>query len=237
MTQEGRGNVPPKRRSPRYPVEKVQGVLHFTTDARVLNLSLTGIALESGLSVRVGRVYTIALRKDSEQSVRLSATVMWCHLREFRKTHLGESQPVYVAGLQFTNTLTQEAGQLVRFLEQTAVVSVGQRVTGRFRLAHEQPASVDAEYEFLVKNVSLHGLLIETELSPQVGAVFEIEVNLPGFTLQTQARVAHAKERRLVDKRTVTEVGMEYVDLAAENQARLGSFIAGELQAPQSAPS
>ena len=228
--------TPRKRRSRRYPVENVTGILHFNTDARVLNLSLTGIALETQLTVRVGRAYTITLMTGDERTVSLSATVKWCHLLEFRKTKLGESLPVYRAGLEFADTLTEKAAQLVRFLERFAIVTVGQRVTGRFHLEYEQVAAMRTQYEFVVKNVSLHGLLLETELSPQLGAVFDIEVNLPAFTLRTPARVAHAKETRLVEKRTVTEVGMEYVDLATEDRERLGAFIASELQAPQSPP-
>jgi hypothetical protein len=224
------------RRSLRYPVQNVQGILHFNTEARVINLSLTGLALESPLAVKVGRSYTITLRKGDEPTVRLSATVVWCHLQEIRKTQSGEPQPIYAAGVEFTDTLTEKAGQLIRFLEESAVVTVGRRVTGRFRLEHEQPASVKTAYEFVVKNVSLHGLLLESEFAPQLGMIFDIEVFLPTFTLRTEARVAHAKEARIVDKRTVTEVGMEYVGLGDEDRTRLGSFIASELETTEPPP-
>jgi hypothetical protein len=237
MTLRANRGVLRNRRSPRYPVENVQGSLHFNTEARVLNLSLTGIALETHLAVRVGRTYSITLRKDLEQAVCLSANVMWCHLREIRKTRSGESKPVYAAGLQFTDTLTDKAGLLVRFLEGSAVVTVGQRVTGRFRLEFDHVATVEAAYEFVVKNVSLHGLLVETGLSPEVGEIFDIEVFMPAFTLRTRARVAFSETSQLADRMAVTEVGMEYAELSVGDQTSLGAFIASELQAPQQAPS
>lgn len=222
-----------KRRGPRYAVEDVQGTLHFNTEARVVNVSLSGVALETSLPVRVGRTYTVTLRHDDEETVCLTATVVWCHLRETRKNHLGESLPIYAAGLAFTDTLTEGANSLIRFLQRAAIITVGQRVTGRFRFTDDQLISLKTEYEFSVKNVSSRGVLLETELSPQLGAMFEIEVFLPGYTLQTRARVIHAKESRLAEKRTVSEVEMEFVDFAPSDQARLSEFIASELQPPK----
>jgi len=221
------------RRGRRYPVDNVQGTLHFNTEARILNVSLTGVALESALPVRVGRSYSITLRHDDEQTVSLSATVAWCHLRETRKNQYGESTPIYAAGLSFNDTLTEKAGLLIRFLERSAIITVGQRVTGRFRVSNRQVISLKTEYEFVVRNISLRGLLLETDLSPGTGAVFEIEVVLPAYTLQTRARVAHVKESRLADKRVFAEVEMEYVDLEPADRARLSEFIASELRPPE----
>jgi len=162
--------------------------------------------------------------------VSLSGTVVWCHLRETRKNHLGESLPIYAAGLSFNDTLTESANLLIRFLERAAIITVGQRVTGRFRVKDEELISLKTEYDFSVKNVSSRGLLLETELSPQIGAMFEIEVFLPAYTLQTHARVVQAKESRLAEKRTVSEVEMEFVGFSPSDQARLAEFIASELQ-------
>jgi hypothetical protein len=218
------------RRGPRYSVEDVQGTLHFNTEARVLNVSLAGVALETSLPVRVGRSYTVTLRHDDEETISLSATVVWCHLQGTRRSHLGESLPIYAAGLAFDDTLTENASQLIRFLQRAAIITVGQRVTGRFRFKDEKLISLKTEYDFSVKNVSSRGLLLETELSPQLGAMFEIEVFLPAFTLQTRARVIQAKESRLAEKRTVSEVEMEFVEFSPSDQARLSEFIASELR-------
>lgn len=223
-----------KRRGQRYTVDNVQGTLHFNTEARVLNVSLTGVALESSLPVRVGRSYSITLRYDDEQKVSLAATVAWCHLQETRQNPSGESTPIYAAGLSFNDTLTEKAGLLIRFLERSAVITVGQRVTGRFRVSKNQLISLKTEYEFVVKNVSLRGLLLETDLSPEIGAVFEIEVVLPACTLQARARVVRVKEIRPAEKRVIAEVEMEYVDLPPDERARLSEFIASELRPPDS---
>jgi len=220
------------RRGRRYKVDNVQGTLHFNTEARILNVSLTGVALESALPVRVGRSYSLTLRHDDEEAVSLSATVAWCHLQETRRNHLGESTPIYAAGLAFNDTLTEKAGQLIRFLEQSAIITVGQRVTGRFRVHGEQVISLKTRYEFVVKNVSLRGLLLETDLSPEAGAEFDIEVVLPAYTLQTRARVTRVKESRLADKRVLAEVEMAFVDLGQAARSRLAEFIASELRPP-----
>jgi hypothetical protein len=231
------GNDPSKskaRRGHRFPVENVQGKLHFNTEARVLNVSLTGVALESGLPVRVGRSYSISLRHDDEQMIVLSGRVAWCHLKGTRKGAAGEATPVYAAGLAFDDTLTEKASQLVRFLERAAIITVGQRVTGRFKVAGAQLISLATSHEFEVKNLSARGMLIETDLSPEAGAVFDIEVALPAYTLQTRAKVAGVRETRLADKRVFAEVEMEFVGLDDAERNRLSGFIASELQPPES---
>jgi hypothetical protein len=236
MVAERDRGTPRKRRSPRYPVVGVRGTLHFNTEARIVNISLAGVALESSLPVRLGRSYSLTLHRDSEETLRLSGTVAWCQLREVRKNKLGESEPVYAAGLSFTDTLTEKAGSLVRFLERSAIVTVGQRVTGRFRLAGEQTVALNSDYEFVVMNISVHGLRLETEVAPQLGTLSAIEVFLPTYTLHTRARVAYTRETRLADKRMITEVGMEYVDLPDAERKRLADFIADELQVSTPAP-
>jgi len=220
------------RRGRRFPVENVLGKLHFNTEARVLNVSLTGVALESALPVRVGRCYSITLRHDDEQVVTLSGKVAWCHLKGTRRSEAAETTPVYAAGLAFDDTLTEKAGQLIRFLEHAAIITVGQRVTGRFKVAAAQVISLATEHEFVVKSLSSRGMLIETDLSPETGAVFEIEAALPGYTLQTRARVAGVKESRLAEKRVLAEVELEFVGLGNAERSRLSDFIAAELEPP-----
>ncbi len=224
------------RRRPRYPVDNVLGKLHFNTEARVLNVSLTGVALESVLPVRVGRSYTITLKHDDEQVVTLAGKVAWCHLRGTRGgegREGGEASSVYAAGLAFDDTLTEKAGQLIRFLENAAIITVGQRVTGRFRVSSEQVISLATKHEFVVKSLSSRGMVIETDLSPEAGAVFDAEVELPGYPLAARARTTGVKESRLADKRVLAEVEMEFVDLADADRARLAEFIAAELEPPE----
>jgi len=223
------------RRSPRYAVDDVAGTLHFNTEARILNVSLSGVALETSLPVRVGRGYTVTLRHDSEQTITLNAKVVWCHLKGTRKDKSGESIPVYEAGLAFTDTLTESASQLVGFLQRAAIIDVAQRVTGRFRIESEEAASLETAYGFAVRNLSARGMQFETELAPAIGSAFGLEVVLPSFTLQARARVVEARENHAADKRTISLVDVEFVDLPQGDQKRLAEFIADELR-PQDAP-
>ncbi len=236
MREVTRSSDPLRSRAPRghrYPVDHVQGTLHFNTEARVLNVSLTGVALESAMPVRVGRSYSIALRSDDGQAVTLSARAAWCHLKSTRRGEAGEATPVYAAGLAFDDTLTEKAGQLIRFLERSAIITVGQRVTGRFEVASERTISLATRHEFVVKNLSLRGMLIETDLSPEAGSEFDVEVALPESSLQTRVRVTGVRESRLADKRVFAEVEVEFAGLGREDRARLADFIARELRPPE----
>jgi Tfp pilus assembly protein PilZ len=219
-----------KRRSPRYPVERVTGKLHVLAEARILNMSLTGMAVETTSPMRIGRTYAVTLRHAEDATVRLSGTVVWCHLSGLRETTAGERVPVYHAGVEFGDTLTEKAEELVRFLERSAVVDVEKRISGRFTLDLNEPARLVAEVAFVVRTISAHGLLLETDSPFSLGAIVDMEIDLAGTVARTRGRVAFAREVAGAGGERISQLGVEFLELGQVDQARIESFIAGLLR-------
>ncbi len=219
-----------RRRSPRYPVEDVNGVLVFVIDARILNMSVSGMAVETATNLRVGRSYTIKLTRDAAASVQLSGSVMWCHLRGVRTNDAGQRVPVYEAGIEFGGVLSETAGELLRFLRDTAVIPLGSRVFGRFRLELGQPVNLATDYEFMVKTISASGMLIETVLSPRLDSVFDMEVHVDGASFRARGRVAYVRELADSERRGVWQVGVEFAGMTQRDRALLEEFIEDKLQ-------
>jgi len=227
------GDKPPikeRRRHPRHPVNDVKGTLHVSTGARIINMSVTGLAVETDMQMRVGRSYSLTLRHGADFVLKLAGTVVWCHLRGVRKTESGETQSVYHAGFRFDDTLTEKAEELTRFLEATAIIALDTRISGRFKLKLTEPVDLDTEYPFVVKTISASGLLLETETAPPEGTIFDMEVHLHGVVLETRGRIVHTREVTDPKKGRVTQIGVEFVESAEAERRAIEEFIAKQLQ-------
>ena len=219
-----------KRSSPRYAVQDVKGTLHLSSEARILNMSLTGMAVETTTSMRVGRTYAINLRHGEAPAVRLAGTVAWCRLKSLRRRDDGETSAVYEAGVRFDDTLSGPAGDLMRFLQSSAVVTVDQRIAGRFRVKLPEPANLSADLTFLVRTISTTGMLIEAEFTPPVNSTFDMELDLDPTTCRISGRIAYAQEPTGADGAKLSQLGIEFIGLDDAARASIQDLIADQLQ-------
>lgn len=217
-----------RRRSPRYVVQDVQGTLLFVAEARVLDMSLTGMSVETDTRLRLNRTYSLKLTNDEGLEVPLTATVVWCQLRQKRDPSSGDCV-VYVAGLMFQNVLSEKAEQLISFLQTAAVISVETRLCGRFRACFREAVDLTTEYEFEVRSISASGMLIVTELAAEQGSMFEMEVDLDGHQLRALGRAAHVRSVPRASGHPREELGVEYVDLSDGDRTALLDFIGKHL--------
>ena len=214
-----------RRRSPRYPVEDVSGTLHVSVPARILNLSVSGMAVEIGSPLRVGRSYSVRLRHDAEEEITLTGQVVWCHLRTLSLGSFGERKPIYEAGVSFENTLAPAATALLSFLERSAVLDANKRIFGRFRVAGDPAVSFAAEHEFVARTISATGMLLETDFAAEIGTQIETEIHLDGEVATVKARIAFARDTQTEEGSRVSELGIEYVNPQPEEKDKITAFI------------
>jgi len=190
-------------------------------------MSLTGMAVETGAQLRVGRTYSLSIHHGDTGSLRLSGTVVWCHLRALRRSETSETRPVYEAGFSFEEALTDTAVDLARILQAAAVIAVEKRVSGRFKVDVPEPVNLNATYPFVVKTISSVGILIETEASPALNAV--IDIGLKDYHLRVRGRVAHANAADDSAGRKTSQVGVEFLELSADDRRAVEDFIGRRL--------
>jgi Tfp pilus assembly protein PilZ len=200
-----------RRRHRRYDVHNVHGSLVYAMDAQVLNISLTGLAIETQHALRVGTEYTLRLSHQGHD-LRLRTRVKWCRLVRTASDTRGNVLPVFHAGLDFREALGEVARELLGFIEDHVEVELERRILGRFRLREAEDVELDAEHEFLVRRISLSGMLIQTDLAPRLDALLELEVRLPHQLLSCRGRIAYV---RPVDnhRRNESELGIEFQSL------------------------
>src|SRR5262245_24226710 len=129
------------RRHRRYDVADVHGSLLLSLDARILNMSLTGMLIETGSVLKVGGDYWLRLAQD-DGPIRFKTNVKWCRLVRNEKDATGDVRAVYQAGLDFRDGLDENARQVLSFLEKHIVVELDRRLTGRFGLATPSTAAI-----------------------------------------------------------------------------------------------
>src|SRR6188768_1499676 len=96
------------RRFRRYDVAEVRGSLLLSLDARILNMSLTGMAIETGSVLKVGGDYWLRLSQEGAP-LRFKTNVKWCHLVRNERSSAGDVRAVYQAGLDFRDGLDDNA--------------------------------------------------------------------------------------------------------------------------------
>jgi len=219
-----------RRRSARHVVQDVNGILHLSADAKIVNMSLTGMAVETHAQLRVGRTYSLSLRHGDDHTLHLSGTVVWCHLRGLRKSGSTETRPVYEAGIQFDEALTKTAADLTRILQAAAVIAVEKRISGRFTVDMPEPVNLDATYPFEVKTISTVGILIEADVSLPVDAVIEVHLDLRDYRLRTKGRIAHASELAGPSGHKISRLGVEFLEISSGDRRAVADFIARHIK-------
>ncbi len=189
-------------------------------------MSLTGLAVELRTALEIGRKYDIKLHNGRE-TVELNVDVQWCHLVRTERVGIADVSPVYQAGLDFRHVLNDQARELLSFLEHNVVVDVERRIFGRFKVGLDEPIGLDAHHDFLVRKLSFSGMLIESDLTPPVGAAFDMEMDPDKLHLKTRGRVIHAEP---LEGKSGCRAGIQFVHMPPESRHSLEQLIEGLLE-------
>lgn len=226
MSGEPKGDD--KRRNPRYEVQGLDGRLRYNTDARVLNLSVDGMALETPAWLHVGKVYQLKLG-SGDDLLDLEGTVVWCHLVGNRQRRDGSTGTVYQAGLRFGETLSDQARRILNFVRRAGVVGVASRVFGRFKVRREEAVDVAFEHAFEVSRLSLSGMLLEADLLPEVGSRFSLEIETRLGLLTPLVVVRHVESAAGIEGAPTQRIGVEFHRLSDEDRELLERLIDAQI--------
>ena len=105
----------------RYDVRAVSGHLMLPLEVKVLNMSLTGLAIESQIPMGVGGRYYLTLRREQEM-IQLQTELQWCRRVRTEPNELGDPAPIYEVGFDFREELSGKARELLGFLQQSEFV-------------------------------------------------------------------------------------------------------------------
>ncbi len=211
-----------KRRHRRYEVEGVNGSLTFAVDVKIVNLSLEGMAIETGRRLNVNTDYSVRL-KQGDEHLELTGKIVWSTLTRTVKTPEGDIKPVYRAGIRFVDVLDEKSRSIISFIENNRIVTLEKRILGRFKI-NSGNALLKYPQDYIVKRLSLSGMLIETELPLEPEDQVEMSLRLPdNGELNFTGRVANVQPRE--GEGEFYRIGVEFLDLDQKNREILTNYL------------
>lgn len=210
----------------------VHGTLHMSLEARILNMSMTGMAVATGEKLPVGRKHGITFRCGGDTTLRLEGSVVWCRLREHDWADGRGTAPAYEAGFRFEHTLGQRAADLARVLQAASLTEVSKRISGRFKVEMEEPVSLGTALGFTARNLSASGILVETDGLPSVGTVVDTELRYREYALRTRGRIARIHKTDGARGGQPRQFGLEFVETSEDGREAIRRFVSRCIERP-----
>lgn len=210
-----------RRRYKRYDVKDLSGQILYSVEARILNMSINGMAVETNHLVNVDRKYLIKL-SNGVDTVELKGVVAWSNLVRTERLHTGDVVPVFKAGIKFEGLLSDKAKKLLEFIDKNRILKLEHRLHGRFRI-DSKTAKIAYPHDYLIKKISLSGMLIESDtmLDPGVELEFILNINRKS-QIKTKGRVVNIKKE---DDRNTYSIGIEFIELSDKDKNILSDYL------------
>jgi hypothetical protein len=231
-----------RRRHRRVHSPGLSGRLPTACNARLCDVSLSGVGFESEGRLAPARNYRLRLYTGGGEVLDRQGRLVWSHLYATRRSADGEVRPIYRAGLLFEDRSVSATSELYDFLQRHADQRNDgeehalpderfgiEREATRYHLERIEELQLETDYEFLVRTLSLSGMLIETELPLDRNAQIDLVLELPEGELRGRGRVV-STERTVEGARQRHAIAIEFLALEAGHRERLERYLQRLLQ-------
>ena len=219
-----------RRLSRRMRLEESPGALEISLDGAVLDISVSGMAIETQGRLAPRRPITLRLHHPDEV-VKIDGRVVWCFLQGTRNDGKGESRPLYRAGIQFENILQPAAKKLASFLASHAIVSSETRLFGRFHVPDDGGVDMTSEADFRILGQSDDGITVETMLALEPKPGTAVDLRFSESVIHGRAQVVSSR-RLLPTDNSPFEIELVWLALSDENRAALAHLPRGSASGP-----
>ena len=218
-----------KRKQDRFATENVHGNFSYSVEAGVLNLSLGGLAVRTNTQLSIGRKYRFRLGGETD-TVQMTGAVRWCRMSGTEKQETGDIVPVYDAGISFDDVLTEKAEELIDFMEKNITLDLKRRIAGRFKVDTGGSVMLESESDFVVKQLSASGMMIEAEVALKPDIDLDLDMRLGRRKFQSPGRVIYLAKVALQDETLHYRMGLEFTGTTKKMREVLEGFIRAEMK-------
>jgi hypothetical protein len=218
-----------KRRYKRFRlnVREINGKMTLVTEVRIIDISMSGVALKVNKRLNIGSDYKLKL--EGKKAISIRCTVVWCSLIETRKVSQEEMIPIYAVGMQFRDMTPEEVAELQNLIENHKIEEVcatgGTRLNIRFHIKDPDNALLMYPGDFKVKVISLSGMLIECSRNFAIESRIPMEMFIHDDSPITfVGRVASCREIA-IEGRKQYDIGIAFLELTERDREALTSFI------------
>jgi hypothetical protein len=217
-----------RRRLARREVDGIDGSLFATSDAKIVDISVDGLSIETTRSLRVGLQIPLSIGWR-RRAMPLQGEVVWCSLVGTWRNELSDVLPVYRAGVRFEWEQREGVTDLCRFLEENALITLDREIYGRFTVHSPTVAKVEFLADFAVKRIGLSGMLVEVDFAPEIGSGLDIQLLVGEKPLEAKGSIASVKRIEWKSSVPLALVEVKMLDLSAEARGVLEEFLRREL--------
>ena len=223
-----------KRRYKRFAVDciKISGKMLFANSVDIIDVSAGGISLKTDKRLNIGNEYTLKLEGDDDL-ISVKGTIVRSSLHESRKAANGDMVPIYSVAMKFNDVSHKKICELVKFMESHGEADMspqvhwlsGLRFNIRFHVSESGKASLVCPESYIVKKISMGGMLIETDNAMPVDETLPMEISLSDRKkIIFLGRVASCISINR-GGRNRHEIGIEFLNMPAERSKVLNDFI------------
>jgi c-di-GMP-binding flagellar brake protein YcgR len=244
-----------KRRFKRFNLDiiEINGKMSLTDKVRILDISLGGLAIKADRRLNIGREYIVKLQ-DKGKTIDVKGTVVRAELSGTEQKSNGETVSIYTAGLVFKEGYAEKIAEFLKPLEQNKIIEAqptsglldsehtimtaeqdkpketpsapNRRIHVRFNIITPQEKTLSYPLEFRVKQISLSGMLIETEQAVLLNSAIPMELSLDEEkTITFIGRVASSNRTENTGKSQYA-LGVQFTNLAEKDKMLIDEFIA-----------
>ena len=224
-----------KRRHKRFKVvdRGIKGEMLFAKDMEIDDISAGGILLKTDKRLNPGSEHILKL-KHKDKVISVKSSVAWSILSEIQKNPGGDSIPIYTAGMQFKRVSEEIINEIAHFIEEHkeeedktvyGYISSEHRLYVRYHIATSEKATLDFNESYRVKQISLSGMLIESEHAQEIEDRLQMQIFLSeDKPINLLGRVASCllisdKDPKYFD------IGIEFLDMSKQDDDILKAFI------------
>ena len=200
---------------------------------KILDISIGGVAVQTDKRMTVGSQYTLKIESKGK-TLNVKGVVVWSVLGESIRDTRDNIIPIYTAGMKFIETSPERTGEIVNFIEAhkrdidkeiDLYSPSGLRLHVRVHIEDPEKAVLDFQEGHRVQNLSLGGMLMESEHSVEMGSKLPLEITLnENETIRVSGRVVSCILMR-DDTLEHYHVGIEFVDISAKDRKILKAFL------------
>lgn len=223
-----------RRRHKRFKVvaRGIKVEMMFAKDMEIIDISVAGILLKADKRLNPGSEHILKL-KHKDKVISVKSSVVWSFLSEIQKDQSGEPIPMYTAGMQFKKVSKETMNEIAHFIEEhkeeekkvDIYESSGSRLHIRFHMVTPEKATLDFNESCKVKQLSLSGMLIETEHAQEIEDRLQMQIFLSkDKPVKPLGRVASCL---LINDEGLKhfDIGIEFLEMSKQDEEILKAFI------------
>jgi Tfp pilus assembly protein PilZ len=221
-----------KRRYKRFTVNIVgiSGKMLFADKVEILDISVGGVSVKVDKRLNIGNEYLLKM-DDGGKTICLKGSVIWSMMSGTKKGLREDLIPLYTAGMRFMNMTGERLAELTRFIQeresclrQSSGSPSDRRLHLRLGMDEPQIATLKLPENYMVKEISIGGMLIESDGPLEIDGMIPMEIFLADDKIKFLGRVASCS--RVGDAEPECfDIGIEFADMQGNDLELLKKFV------------